>query len=107
MSMTHDLLQIYRVISKNISIFRAATQKIPILFMILRQKGKKLCSFIKNIHFFFMKFYDSFYKILRNFMTLIVSQQQNTEACKTDNYVTAKLYIDFYYLFFHWILDLY
>ena len=26
-----------------------------------------------------MKFYDSFYEILRNFMTLIVSQKQNTE----------------------------
>ena len=27
---------------------------------------------------FFMKFYDSLYEILRNFMTLIVSQKQNT-----------------------------
>ena len=36
------------------------------------------------------KFYDSFYEILLNFMTLIVSQKQNTETCKIDNYITTK-----------------
>ena len=29
-----------------------------------------------------MKFKDNFYEILRNFMTLIVSQKKNTETCK-------------------------
>ena len=42
--------------------------------------------FDENIHWC----YDSFYKILRNFMKLIVSQKQNTETCKFDNYVTTK-----------------
>ena len=40
-----------------------------------------------------MKFYDSpmkFHKILRNFMTLIVCQKQNTEMCKINNYLTTK-----------------
>ena len=39
---------------------------------------------------FFMKFYDSFYEILRNFMTLIVSQKQNTETYKLNNYIPSK-----------------
>ena len=37
-----------------------------------------------------MKFYDSLYEILRNFMTIIVSQKQNTEICKIGNYITKK-----------------
>ena len=40
-------------------------------------------------------------------MTLIVSQKQNTETCKIDNYITTKQSIDVYCLLFHRILDLY
>ena len=46
--------------------------------------------FYENIHCFLMKFFDSFYEILRNFMTLMVSQKQNTGTCKIDNYITKK-----------------
>ena len=46
--------------------------------------------FYENIHCFFTKYYDTFYEISRNFMTPIVSQKQNTETWKTDNYLTTK-----------------
>ena len=46
--------------------------------------------FDENIHWFFMKFYDSFYGILWNFMALIVSEKQNTETCKFDDHITTK-----------------
>ena len=46
--------------------------------------------FYENINCFFMKFMENFYEILRNFMTLIVSQKKNTETCKIDNYLTTK-----------------
>ena len=54
-----------------------------------------------------MKFNDSFYENLQNFMTLIASQKQNTETCKIDNYIPTKQSIDVYCLSFDWILDLY
>ena len=63
--------------------------------------------FYENIHWLFMKFYDSFYETLQNFVTLIVSQKKNTQTSKIDNYVPRKQQIDVYCSLFHGILDLY
>ena len=68
------------------TLIRTASQKISILFMILSQKGQKKLRFFMKICTIFMKFYE----ILQNFMTIIVSQKQNTEMRKTDNYITTK-----------------
>ena len=45
--------------------------------------------FYENIRWFlrnFMTIFMKFYEILRNFMTLIVSQKKSRETCKIDNY---------------------
>ena len=53
--------------------------------------------FYENTHWFFMKFYDSFNEISRNFMTLIVSQKSKTRrrAKLTYNYKTINPHLLF------------
>ena len=60
-----------------------------LIYDFMRNRAKNMI-FHENIHCFLIKFVDSFYEVLRNFMTLIVSQKQNTETCIIDNYLTTK-----------------